>query len=159
MTPKIFLTKSGKAGISCPECGKTKLMDIERFSHRDKEIRLKITCKCNHIFSVFLERRKYVRRGVNLPGVLIASKKKYSIFIIEVSRLGLKIRTEKVLDLNPDDKVVIEFILDDAGRSRISKKVVIRKIDQQYINVEFLSQQHYDRFGVYILFHFDYSIA
>ena len=155
MTPKIFLTKSGKAGLLCPECGKTKLMDIERFSHRDKEIRLKITCKCSHIFSVILERRKHVRIGVNLPGVLIAGKKKYSMVIIDISRMGLKIRTEKVLDLNLDDKVIIQFILDDVGKSRISKEVVIKKIDQQHISVVFLSQEHYDKFGVYLLFHFD----
>lgn len=155
MTPKIFLTKSGKAGISCPECGKTKLMDIEKFSHRDKEVRLKITCKCSHIFSATLERRKNVRKQVILIGVLIAGKKKYSIVINDISRPGLKIRTEKILDLNLNDIVSIEFTLDDAGKSRISKEVVIKKIDQQYINVEFLSQEHYDKFGLYLLFHFD----
>ena len=159
MITKIFLTKSGKAGISCPECGKTKLMDIERFSHRDKAIRLKITCKCSHIFSVFLERRKNVRKNVILIGELIAGKKKYSIVINDISKKGLKIRTERVLDLKRGDKVDIEFRLDDAGRSRVSKEIVIKKIDQQYINVEFLSRQHYDKFGVYLLFHFDLSIA
>jgi len=159
VSSKIFLTKSGKAGLLCPECGKTKLMDIERFIHRDKEVKLKITCKCSHIFSVILERRTHPRKQVVLIGVLIAGKKKYPIVINNISRQGLQIRTEKNLDLNLDDKVIIEFILDDVGKSRISKKVVIKKIDQQHISVVFLSQEHYDKLGVYLLFHFDLSIA
>lgn len=154
MTQKIFLTKSGKAVISCPECGKTKLTDTERFSHREKPIRLKVTCKCSHIFSVVLERRKLVRKKVKLSGIFIIGKKKYSIIINNISRHGLEIRSERVLDLNLDDKVVVEFNLDDAHHSRVVKEVAIKKIDKQYINVEFLSQQHYDRLGVYLLFHF-----
>jgi len=155
MTQKIFLTKSGKGVISCPECGKTKLTDIERFSNRDKAIRLKITCKCSHVFSVVLERRKLVRKQVKLPGIVIVGKKKYSIIINDISRQGLEIRTERVLDLNLDDIVDIEFNLDDDCKSRVFKEVVIKKINQQYINVEFLYPHHYDRFGVYLLFHFN----
>ena len=154
MTPKIFLTKSGKAVISCPDCGKTKLTDIERFSHRDKAVRLKITCKCSHVFSVVLERRKLARKKVKLPGIFIVGKKKYSIIINNISRQGLEIRTEIVLDLNLNDIVDIEFNLDDDCKSKVFKEVVIKKINKQYINVEFLSQHHYDRFGVYLLFHF-----
>jgi len=155
MTQKIFLTRNGKARLVCPECGKTKLMDINRFSHIDKEIKLKITCKCSNIFSVILERRKHVRRGVNLPGILIIGNKKHIIKVIDISRLGLKIRVEETLDINFESNAVIEFILDDTGGSRVSKDVVIRKIDHEYIGVTFISQDHYDKFGTYLLFHFD----
>jgi len=155
MTQKIFLTEKKKARLFCPECGKTKLMDITKFSHIDKEIKLKITCKCSHVFSVILERRKHVRRSVHLPGVLSIGSKKHIIKVIDISRLGLKVRTEEVVKLNLDDKAVIEFILDDAGKSKISKDVVIKKIDEEYIGVTFLSQDHYDKFGTYLLFHFD----
>jgi len=154
MAEKIFLTKNAEAVVLCPECGKTKMIDFERFIDADREIKLKVTCKCSHVFSVILERRKHVRKQVDFHGGLINGSKKYSIDVIDISRMGLKLRTEEVLDLNYDDKVVIEFILDDADGSKISKEVIIRKIDKEYIGAEFLSQSHYDNFGKYLLYDF-----
>ncbi len=154
MTQKIFLTENKKARVICPECGNTKLMDITRFSHIEKEIKLKITCKCRHVFSVILERRKHVRREVHLSGTLTSGGKKHNIKVIDISRLGLKIRTEEVVDLNLDDRAVIDFILDDTGQSRVSKDVIIKKVDGEYIGVTFISQDHYDKLGTYLLFHF-----
>jgi hypothetical protein len=130
MAEKIFLTKNAKAVVLCPECGKTKMIDFERFIDMDREIKLKATCKCSHVFSVILERRKHVRKQVDLKGGLINGNENYSIAIINISRMGLKLRTKKVLNLNPDDKVVIEFILDDAGGSKVSKDGIIKKIDK-----------------------------
>jgi hypothetical protein len=154
MAEKIFLTKNAEAIVLCPECGKTKMMDFERFINTDREIKLKITCKCSHVFPVILERRRHVRKQVDFYGGLINGNKKYSIAVIDISRMGLKLRTKEVLDLNPDDKVVVEFILDDIGRSKVSKDVIIRKIDKEYIGAEFLSQSHYDKFGTYLLYDF-----
>ncbi len=154
MNQKIFLTKSKKARLLCPECGKTKLIDIAKISHINKEIKLKITCKCSHVFPVILERRKHVRREVHLPGVLTTGSKKHIIKVIDISRLGLKIRTEEVVKLNLDDRSVIEFTLNDIGKSKVSRDVAIRKIDEKYIGVMFLSHDHYDKLGTYLLFHF-----
>ena len=155
MVQKVFLTQSGKADFFCPECQTRKQMDISKFVHIDKEIKLKITCKCSHIFSVVLERRKHVRKDVRLSGILIDGKKQYPVIIMDISRLGLKIKTKQVLDLNIDDKILVKFTLDDAKESRVSKDVIITKIDQEYISTRFLSQEHYDTFGTYLLFHFD----
>ncbi len=155
MAEKIFLTKNAEAVVLCPECGKTKMMNFDRFLDIDKEIKLKVTCKCSHVFSVILERRKYFRKQVDLKGGLINGNENYSISIIDISRTGLKLRTKEALDLNPDDKVVIEFTLDDASRSKISKDGIIRKIAKKYIGVEFLSQSHYDKFGQYLLYDFE----
>ena len=155
MAEKIFLTKSGKMEILCPECGKNKMMDFAKFVSMDREIKLKVTCKCSHVFSVILERRQHFRKKVYLQGGLIRGNKKYFISILDISRMGMKLRTEEVLDLNPEDKVVIKFILDDAGKSKISKEVIIRKIDKEYIGVGFLSQDHYDKFGEYLLYNFE----
>ncbi len=164
MTQKIFMTKNMEAVFNCPECGNEKKMDVAKFTHVDKEIKLKVTCKCSHVFPIILERRKHVRREVNLSGTLIKGSKKYPIQVIDISRQGLKICMEEIMnlklgdsklpDLNLDDKVIIDFILDDAGKSRVSKEVIVKKIDNKYIGVIFLSDVHYDKFGTYLLFHF-----
>ena len=155
MAEKIFLTNNAEAVFLCPECGKAKRMDFEKFIDIDREIKLKVTCRCSHVFSAIIERRGNVRKNVRLPGGLIDGNKKYPITIIDISRRNLKFRTKEILDLNIDDKVVVEFILDDTRRSKVSKDVIIRKIDKEYIGTEFLSQIHYDKFGAYLLYYFE----
>jgi hypothetical protein len=150
MVEKIFLTKSGKAEVLCPECGKTKLTDFERFRNINKKLKLKVTCKCSHAFSIILERREHVRHRVDLRGVLIANQETYNIKVFDISQRGMKIRTREVLDLNYYDKVVVEFILDDDRESMISKDAVIKQIDQKYIGVQFSSPNHFDMFGKYL---------
>ncbi len=154
MIRKVFITRSGSASFACPECGKIRRLDVSRYNAEEKEVKLKYTCTCGHIFSVILERRKHVRRKVDLPGVLIMGEKKYPVNVIDISRMGLKIKTRRILDLHPEDKAVVAFTLDDVGESRVSKDVVIRKINQAAVSVEFLSHEHYDKFGPYLLFHF-----
>jgi len=154
MAQKVFITRSGNASFSCPECGKIKQLDVSRYNTVDKEVKLRYTCTCKHVFSVILERRKHIRKKVDLPGTLILMNKKYPINVTDISRIGLKIRTKGLLDLHLKDKVVIEFVLDDPGGSKVSKEVIIKKMKQTNIGVEFCSQNHYDKFGAYILFHF-----
>lgn len=154
MVQKVFITRSGKANFSCPECGKVKQLDVSRYNTVDKEVKLKYTCTCKHIFSVILERRKSIRKKVDLPGLLILGNKRYPVNVTDISKIGLKIRTKGLLNLHLEDKVVLEFALDDPGGSKISKEVIIKKIKQTNIGVEFFSQNHYDKFGAYILFHF-----
>jgi len=152
---KIFITRDEKAVFSCPECGKSRQMDVSKFSIVDKEVKLKCTCTCKHVFSITLERRKYIRKEVYLSGVLILGNKKYPINVIDISKFGLKIRTKGLLDLHLEDRVVLEFALDDPDRSKVSKEATIKKIDQTNIGVEFLSHEHYDKFGHYLLFYFN----
>jgi len=154
MAQKVFVTNSGKANFSCPECGKTRQMDVSRFHNVDKEVKLKCTCTCKHKFSVVLERRKHIRKGVDLEGQILFEKEKYPVKVLDISRLGLKIRTDEILDLNPGDKTVIDFILDDAGSSKVSKEVIVRTVNETDIGTEFSSHDHYDKLGTYILFHF-----
>jgi len=154
MTQKIFLTKTGKATITCPECGKIRQIDVTKFVHTTKKVKLKVTCKCNHIFFIFLERRMDIRREVNLSGILFADNNKHSIQIFDFSRRGMRFSTKETLNLNPGNKIVVKFTLDDVDSSKISKNVIVKNIDHNYIGVEFLAHEHHDKLGTYLLFHF-----
>lgn len=55
-------------------------------------------------------------------------------------------------DLNVGDKILVEFQLDNAKRSMVSKEVVIRWIDMPYIGVEFTSIPEFDAdLGFYMM--------
>jgi len=154
MIQKIFITRSGKANITCAQCGKVSGTDVSKFKHTDKAVNLKVTCACGHKFSVILERRLHIRKGVDLKGTLTFKDKKYGMKIFDISRMGLKLRTEIILAIQEGERLVIDFILDDFGKSRVEKEVIVKKTNGTDIGVEFTSHNHYDKFGPYILFHF-----
>lgn len=154
MTQRVFLTKSGTANIYCPECGEIRKMDVTRFQDIKKEVKLKCTCKCKHVFSVVLERRQHIRKKVSFQGVVLFNQKKYPVDVINISRRGLRIRTMGRLDIKLLDKVNIEFILDDATNSQVRKEMIARTMRENEIGLEFLDQNHYDKLGPYLLFHF-----
>jgi hypothetical protein len=151
---KIFVTSNLQASVSCPECGNKSLMDVSKFVEHKAEVRLKYKCKCKHSFTVLLERRNFVRKKKNLKGHLIVSNSiKYPITIADISRLGVKIQILEKLPLNEGDKIKIEFILDDANRSKVSKMLCIKKIISiTTMGCEFVSSDHYGALGKYFLF-------
>ncbi len=156
MIQKVFVTKKGKANFTCPECSIIKQMDVSKFGNINKKVNLKVTCsKCKYKFSVDLERRQHVRKTVELEGFLNIKNEKFSVKIVDISRLGLKIKTTTLLDLNIGDKMILDFVLDDATHSNVSKEVKIKKINERDIGVEFLSLDHYDKLGTYLLFQFN----
>lgn len=151
---RVFQTRSGNANFSCPECGALRTMDVSKFQDIDKEIKLKCTCKCKHVFSVVLERRLQIRKKVNLNGEVLLDQKRYPVDIINISRHGLRIRTRGRLDISLLDKVVIDFVLDDSTHSRVSKVMIARTMRENEIGLEFVDGDHYDKLGSYLLFHF-----
>jgi len=155
MVQKVFVTQDNKAKVICPECGKVRQMDVSKFSNYEKEVRLKCTCVCKHSFGILLERRKHIRRAVNLAGTLTVDSTELPVTITDISRRGLKVMLDEPVDLSVNDKVILNFVLDDAGNSHVRKEVIVRKVMDTQIGVEFLSQDHYDKLGPYLLFHFE----
>lgn len=155
MVQKTFVTKNGKANFLCPACGRSKHMDVSKYGDIKKEVRLKCTCACKHVFSVTLERRRHVRKAVNLKGNISFGKLSQPVRIVDVSRLGLKIRAENELVFTVEDKVIVDFVLDDVHHSKVSKEMIVKIIHGKEAGLKFTSGDHYDKFGNYILYHFN----
>lgn len=156
MVQKVFLIGDTTiARFSCPACGKDRKKDVSAFSGAQKQVKIKCVCSCKHEFSVILERRKHVRRQVDLDGVLTYQNEAWPVKIIDISRLGLLIAAQEELHLKPGQKIVVSFILDDSTQSSVEKEVIIKSVVGNEIGVQFLSQDHYDKLGPYLLFHFN----
>lgn len=154
MIQKVFISRSGKANITCPVCEKVKQVDVSKFVHMDKAVTLKVNCPCGHSFSVSLERRLHFRKSVSLRGHTLFNDIKYTLRILDISRMGLKIKTDKPMGVQRGEKLIIDFTLDDATRSQVEKEVIVRKAYGTDLGVEFVTNEHYDKFGPYLLFHF-----
>lgn len=155
---KVFASKKQKAVIFCEQCNKDYTMDVSGFMGVEKAVRLKYECPCGESFPIMLERRSYVRKKVKFKGNLHYQGKTSSMLVVhivvmDVSRYGVKIKLFNKLDLVPDQKIVVDFELDDVNRSKITKEGRIKNIDLPNIGIEFISHDHYDKFGAYVLFH------
>jgi hypothetical protein len=128
-------------------------MDISKYLKMDKALRFKATCKCKHVFSVEIERRQHFRKQVNLKGILIQKSQTYPVKISDISKFGMRIITKRSLSIMDGEHLVVKFVLDDQRRSEVSKEIVVRKKLGNYVGCEFLSHDHYDDFGKYLLFY------
>jgi transcription elongation factor Elf1 len=153
MTEKIFIYNDNKAIIICPNCEKSKTIDVV-----EDTARLQHKCSCGYLHSVLLERRKRHRKITNLKGTytcLVSGKQvaKGSMTIQDITRAGLSFKFDQSAGqkFNMGDNLLLEFHIDDESKSLIKKQGVIRHMRGPYIGVEFSSVDLYDRaLGLYM---------
>jgi transcription elongation factor Elf1 len=155
--PRIFMTKEDKAPFTCPKCGKVRIMDVSQFKHVNKSvIKVKCKCPCGHTYSVLLERRREIRKEVSFIGTYYAHEKgmeiKGRITIRDLSRSGLRFKTHLSHQFTLGETVTLEFTISDREHSMITRKVVIRSQHGDSVGASFVSTEHYDKLGPYLLY-------
>jgi hypothetical protein len=152
MTEKVFILKDNKAKIVCPQCNKSRIIDVSGEIDSYKAARLKHKCTCGYLHTVLLERRKRYRKKTNLPGILIYSisgekAATCSMIVKDISRagIGFELKNNVKSDFNIGDKISVEFHLDDKPRSLIKKEAIIKHIHGPFIGAEFCFIDLYDR--------------
>lgn len=153
MKERVFINSENIATFICPECQKVRHADVSKILGIDKALSIKCQCKCGNKFDAILERRKYFRKDIELDGMVYLGKEnKLSVVVCDVSRAGLKLKLKTSHKLKPGDELLIEFYLDNAEKTLVSKKIIVRSIKGVNIGVEFKSAEHYDKFGSYLMF-------
>lgn len=154
MTKKIFVSHDNTITLVCPKCQKVQTTDVSRFMGIDTVVKMKCRCSCGHLFFVNLDRRRYIRKGIHIPGVCIFGEgnSKLLVIITDISKAGLKLKMNTPHRFCPGDSFLLEFNLDDRFRSLIKKDVTVRSIKDIYLGVEFNSSEHYGKLGPYIMF-------
>jgi hypothetical protein len=162
MIQKKFVKNNKIIHVHCQKCGNTRNKDVSKYLalSLEQEIKFKYNCPCGHSFPLIIERRGYIRRPVNFTGSITCKKKKYGvtvldILVMDISRYGLKIKLVDKLDIKENQQIEITFHLDDATKSKVRKEAIVKNINFPIIGLEFLTHDHYDKFGSYILFNFN----
>lgn len=154
--PKVFITPELTATFACDQCGKSYQKDVAKFVEHKAQVRLKYKCKCRHVFSVILERRRSIRKEVVLKGMLIQSRRKYPGVITDLSRNGIRFKTLEKAFIKIDNNVEVKFSLDNPNQSEVRKHIWIRKALSEYsFGCEFKDKEHFDDLGKYFLFYFN----
>ena len=153
MAEKVFVNGNNVATFVCPKCGRARRANVSKFAGLDKEVKIKAKCGCGHSYSAKLERRKQTRKEVNLRGAVFDRGRRVPVKVENLSRSGLKLKLTSRTEFKVGDKVKVEFTLDDPSASKVVREAVVRKKCPGVAGVEFVTSEHYDKFGAYLLFH------
>jgi len=135
-----YVRENNTAALTCPHCGQWRLILADPF--RGAKHKLKVKCTCNKIFRVFLEFRRKVRKKTHLRGTYLNHSQKGTktdIVILDVSVIGLTFSSLYIPSLKEDDKLRIEFTLDDLQQNDVMRDVVVRNVWRKRVGCEFLA--------------------
>ncbi len=159
MAVNVYVNDDNTATFVCPECQKTGIKDLTKFIQNKNATRLKARCSCGHSYEVFLEKRKKFRKQANLPGTYKFSSYNSesqehigTMTVKDISYSGLRIKLQLMPRFKVGDTLFIEFRLDDANRSQIKKKVVVKNMKGLTAGLAYSSPQTHDSVLGFYLF-------
>jgi len=156
MPEKVFITDDNTATFACPKCKRHKTTDVTKYKHIETSVRVKIKCPCGHAYDVILERRRYLRKNINLNGKFIYLKNDEAggMTVTDISRYGLRLKLKFPYNFEVGDKLLLDFTLDDKQESFVSnKEVIVRSVKGLSVGAEFAHTEHYDSLGQYLLYY------
>jgi hypothetical protein len=108
MPQSVFVNSENKAVFTCPQCTKSKTVDVSKILFSTNKISLNIKCPCGNIFPVRIERRKFYRKETNLQGVFLLgnNSKEFPMTVNNISRSGIQIKSSKTKNLKLDDPIL-----------------------------------------------------
>lgn len=158
MIKTVYISQTNHATFTCPKCEATKTVDVSRYAQMEQTVRVKSKCgSCGNTWTSVLEKRKVYRKGVSLPGdfthiVDNNPVTKGSMEVTDISSGGLKMKLLELLDLRLNDKLHVEFHLDDPRNTLISKDVLVKNIDGNYIGAAYSRSEADDpALGFYLM--------
>ena len=156
MIQKVYVTSKQTATISCPQCDRSKTIDVSKYAMLDKMVKINVKCPCGHAYKAILEKRKQYRKEANLAGTFIhfidgQPQTRGLMTVKDLSTSGLKLQLNVKQNFAIGDHMQVEFHLNDAHRTLIKKTVIIKNQREQFIGVEFAPFESIDKaLGFYL---------
>jgi hypothetical protein len=156
MTDKIYISSQQMATFVCPKCSRSKTVNVSKYAHLDKLIKVNVKCPCGHVYTSVLEKRKQYRKETHLSGTYIhfldgRPANRGLITVKDISANGLKLKLNVELICGIGDHLDVEFHLDNRDRTLIKKRVIVKNLSGPYIGVEFGPTEALDKaLGFYL---------
>ncbi len=157
MPQKVFITSKNTATFVCPKCGNSTVANVAKYAAIDKKITVNCNCTCGHRFSATIEKRRQYRKGTDLPGFYYHHRAngdtdKGSMRVVDISSNGLKLQLSVAAKFSTDEKLRVEFYLDDKRRTFIKKEVIVRNVKNNLVGTAFAPNQGDDpALGFYLM--------
>jgi hypothetical protein len=124
--------------VVCRHCGSIGKLDASQYKEDHRPI--KVRCRCGVKFRVVLDRRKYYRKEVRLPGIYNREMTDIggnAVTVENLSRGGAGFRTRYDHDIHVGERLQLRFVLDNNVLREIRKEVLVRHVNGRYIGVQF----------------------
>ena len=155
MLEKVFVNNNNIAVFICPECKQSRSVNVSKYKNLDKASKIKCKCPCGNSYYSILEKRKYYRKKIDFSGIYINIVSSIGpsfleevgrgiLRVTDISRTGLQLITNIQNDFRVNDKIMVEFRLDDKQKTLIKKKVIIKNINGTVIGAEFCTVDPFD---------------
>ena len=130
--------------VTCPHCGKSKEFPNLQLSKIKPPLRAK--CSCSQVFELDINRRRFDRKPVELPGQLFARTPDavpMDIVIVDLSVGGIGFVSPD-LELREGQICTVIFKLDDATQTAVTEDVIVRNIRGNAVGAEFVTNGGYN---------------
>jgi hypothetical protein len=143
-SPQIYAVKNGRIDFVCAKCAFSKLLTVESFLERNKEVQVKIRCKCHNLQTVILDRRNNRRKPADIQGRYFFTPKDRpitdgQISIKDLSYAGLRFDLVNASNgaFGVGDVLRVQFKLFPTASFLIKKEAVVRQMNDLRINATF----------------------
>ena len=157
MVEKLYNTGSNTAIVACSSCNRQHVVDISEYLDVPKEVKLKVKCKCGNSWSVVLEKRRFYRHNIRLPGTFVYKGSGRGILsgsmqVVDLSKRGMKIKLYEKLDFRVNDYLEVEFRLDNKPKTLVKRTLKIINVDDYHVGLAYPEHKHEDPdVGFYLL--------
>jgi hypothetical protein len=158
MEEKVFITSDNTAVFRCPHCQRTKTVDVATLGDLARPLRFRLKCPCGQVTTSVIEKRRRFRKETSFPGTYVhfvdgQPRGKGSLTVKDLSASGMKLMIASGGTFSRGDVLKVSFTLDDAQRSPVEKKVIIRSISPPFFGTEFAPTEQIDKaLGFYLRF-------
>ena len=141
----VFLKNLHKQSrLTCNRCKATIVLTPEQLVDPPVEV----VCTCGHGLQVDADGRRFSRRETNLSGQYVKPEngETGTIVIENISFGGIRFRTENDgHGISHDDRLQLQFTLDDEAQSVISNKISVRYVLWNTVGAKFIDTVNFDQ--------------
>ncbi|MDF1594253.1 MAG: PilZ domain-containing protein [Desulfobacterales bacterium] len=154
MAEKVFIDFKNVAAFACPECGKSWKKDLtplmDRINNNGDPMKFKYPC--GHSFSVIFDKRRHLRKAAELTGAFVheRSQRRGIIEVKNISKSGIGFDLNSKQFMHVGDRLALKFNLDDLEMSFVYEEGIVKKIEGNYVGVEFCEFRHREALEAYV---------
>lgn len=144
---RCFVRPDNTTTIICPACNEPKTISVAAYKHKKHSINVR--CKCKHVFTIQLDFRNVYRKMTTLPATYTnlssQNQESFDIVITNISKGGLGFVAPYPQYIQKEQKLSIEFQLNDKQKTRLIKTVIVKNIKNDHVGCEFDSSQAFEK--------------